>query len=381
MRISGGSAALIIASLSFFSIVVVRFAIPSILPYVIAREGVNEALGGLLISIFWVGYTVFQLIGGLITDRYGFTALIYVLALISALTMAYPLALTHYYYLAALQFCIGSLSAVAYVLLVSMVLVNYRRSGLGVGIYQSMFFIASSVSILLTPLFVTDYSELFVIYAATVLLALAALLVAIRRGLIREVNKTRSTLRIGPENPGFLGIGLLRFSSGFSYLGFLSWSTYYVIRTFGTPLSTSGFYAFMASILGTVGAVLGGYVGDKLGYVYPSASASGLLAMDLVILSLVRSPPVVIGVMLTLGFLYGFYASPTMATTKFARNVGATSGFLNFMSQLGGTLSPYLIGFITQLFSIYLALLIVGLTSIALVMIGLLLVSAYGFSR
>ncbi|WP_054857938.1 hypothetical protein [Vulcanisaeta sp. JCM 16159] len=88
-----------------------------------------------------------------------------------------------------------------------------------------------------------------------------------------------STIYIGPGDLRILGMGFIRLSSGFSYLGFLSWSTYYVVHVLKVSPSLSGFYAFLASIMGSVGAVIGGYLGDKVGYALPSILSSLLLAI------------------------------------------------------------------------------------------------------
>ncbi len=46
----GGLTIVLIASLAFFSVVLVRFSIPSLLPYLIGLNGINTVMGGLIIS-------------------------------------------------------------------------------------------------------------------------------------------------------------------------------------------------------------------------------------------------------------------------------------------------------------------------------------------
>ncbi|WP_054855331.1 MFS transporter [Vulcanisaeta sp. JCM 16161] len=142
----------LVASLAFFSVVLVRFSIPSLLPYLIGSSGVNTVMGGLIVSSLWIGYTIFQVIGGLIVDKYGYKVVLYVLILISIINILYPIIISQYYLLLIVQFVMGSLLAITYVALISMVLSNYGRGGLGAGIYQSMFFLASSISIMVSPL-------------------------------------------------------------------------------------------------------------------------------------------------------------------------------------------------------------------------------------
>lgn len=346
MKVSGGITIVLAASLAFFSVVLVRYSIPALLPYMVGKNGISTVMGGLIITVLWVGYTVFQVIGGLIVDRYGYNVVLYVLILIAALNATYPLIINQYYLLLVVQFIMGSLLAITYVSLISMVLLNYGRGGGlgGAGIYQSMFFLASSISIILSPL-------LFSINRFTPFLLFSAIVASSLVPLTRVNNKVGGgSIVIGPENLGVLGMGgFIRLSSGFSYLGFLGWSTYYVVHVLGISPTLSGFYAFLSSIMGSLGAVIGGLTGDKAGYAIPSILSSLSLSIIVIVIPELTAFYLVAFLMLLLGFFYGFYAAPpSIAISKYTRNVGATSGFLNFMSQLGGSISPYVIGFLLQ---------------------------------
>ncbi|ADN49465.1 MFS transporter [Vulcanisaeta distributa] len=360
-----GLTIVLIASLAFFSVVLVRFSIPSLLPYLIGLNGINTVMGGLIISALWVGYTIFQVIGGLIVDKYGYNVVIYVLILISIINVLYPIIINQYYLLLIVQFIMGSLLAIAYVALISMVLSNYSRGGLGAGIYQSMFFLASSVSIMISPLlFSINRFIPFIAYSIIVISSIIPVAKVPRRG------RVGGTIYIGPGNLRILGMGFIRLSSGFSYLGFLSWSTYYVVHVLKVSPSFSGFYAFLASIMGSVGAVIGGYLGDRVGYALPSILSSLLLAIIVSVIPRLSILYLLAFLMLLLGFFYGFYAAPSIAISRLTTNIGATSGFLNFMSQLGGSISPYVIGFLLQYYDFPETLLIIGIASAALVIIG-----------
>jgi MFS family permease len=57
----------------------------------VGRNGISTALGGLVISMLWVGYTIFQVIGGFLVDRYGYGIVIYILIMIALLNTLYRL--------------------------------------------------------------------------------------------------------------------------------------------------------------------------------------------------------------------------------------------------------------------------------------------------
>ncbi|GAB6945971.1 MFS transporter [Vulcanisaeta sp. JCM 16161] len=355
----------LVASLAFFSVVLVRFSIPSLLPYLIGSSGVNTVMGGLIVSSLWIGYTIFQVIGGLIVDKYGYKVVLYVLILISIINILYPIIISQYYLLLIVQFVMGSLLAITYVALISMVLSNYGRGGLGAGIYQSMFFLASSISIMVSPLlFSINKFTPFIVFSIIVASSIMPVARVPRRG------KVSGAIYIGPNDLRIVGMGFIRLSSGFSYLGFLSWSTYYVVHVLKVAPSLSGFYAFLASIMGSVGAVVGGYLGDRVGYALPSISSSLLLAIIVSVIPRLSIIYLLALLMLLLGFFYGFYAAPSIAISRLTQNIGATTGFLNFMSQLGGSISPYVIGFLLQYYDFPETLLIIGVVSVVLIIIG-----------
>ncbi len=122
--------------------------------------------------------------------------------------------------------------------------------------------------------------------------------------------------------------------------------------------------------MGSVGAVVGGYLGDRVGYALPSISSSLLLAIIVSVIPRLSIIYLLALLMLLLGFFYGFYAAPSIAISRLTQNIGATTGFLNFMSQLGGSISPYVIGFLLQYYDFPETLLIIGVVSVVLIIIG-----------
>lgn len=141
----------------------------------------------------------------------------------------------------------------------------------------------------------------------SIIVILSAILVT----KIPESCRVSSTIYIGPGDLRILGMGFIRLSSGFSYLGFLSWSTYYVVHVLKVSPSLSGFYAFLASIMGgSVGAVIGGYLGDKVGgYALPSILSSLMLA---IIVSVIPR----LSIIYLLAFLMLLLASSTAFTQR-----------------------------------------------------------------
>ncbi len=354
----------------FLLIVMIRFTTPSLLPFLGQLMHVDTSIEGLLVTAYWVGYTAFMIPSGAVVERAGVKSAIIAGIALAAIFVLFPLFIDSYDYILMLQFTAGSLSSLIYVFLVSLIVATQRRSGLAVGIFQSAFFIGSSISIAVTPLlFSFNYVIPFISYGIP-LIPLTALLL----GVGGEGREQASSPAI---NAGVVGMGLIRFAAGFSYLGFVAWSTYYSVHVLGATHSMSGVYAFTSTALGSIGTIIGGAVGDRLGYVAPSVFGSSMIAAIVLIIYWLPLPFQEV-FMAIMGFMYGFYASPSLASSKSSTRISSVSAFLNFMTQLGGTASPYLIGRMLGLLGFASAFAILGVTSMALIITGSLLLRRPG---
>ncbi len=355
---------LIVAFFLFFVIVMIRFAVPSLLPFLEIIMNVRTAMEGLLVTSYWLGYTAFMLPSGIIIDRVGHRRILIMSISLAVIFLMYPIIIKSYRALLIAQFIIGSLSAMVYVALVSQVISSQEKSGLAVGIYQSAFFIASSISIALTPILYSINAAIpFIVYSISLFITLIPAIM-----VKPEATKRGNSNRFGIN---VIGMGLIRLAAGFSYLGFIAWATYYSVHVLHAPASGSGLYVFTSTILGSIGTIMGGALGDRLGYAGPSILGSSAIAISILVIYWM---PFIVQelLMLIMGFMYGFYASPSLASSRSSSSIGTTSAFLNFMTQLGGTISPYLIGTLLESGFEY-AYLALGSSSLALVVAGSIL--------
>ncbi len=135
----------------------------------------------------------------------------------------------------------------------------------------------------------------------------------------------------------------------------------------------SGIYAFTSTALGSIGTIIGGgAIGDRFGYVAPSILGSSMIAAIVLIIYWLPFP-LQETFMAMMGFMYGFYASPSLASSKSSARISSASAFLNFMTQLGGTASPYLIGRMLGFLGFASAFTALGVISMALIIMGSLL--------
>lgn len=308
--------------------------------------------GSILITSYWIGYTALQIPAGYLADRYGtakVSKLSFLFLFVSFMLM--PLAVNNYSFLIALQILLGSLSSIVYVSGISLV---QRTSSVSVrsffiGIFQTGFFLGSSIGEYLV-LRLLDISFFVSFIAVIALLFLAAFLnLALQKDY---PNRTHERVRVVPK--GILYVSMIRFAAGFMYLGFLSFFTTFLVYDKIVPFSMVYIYAWVPSIGGIIGSPVGGFLSRKMGTDKAIAAIIPIVALGLImyLISFLPKAGIILASSMT-GFFYGLYAGPSMGMAShigMEENLGISSGILNFSSQVGGVISPLVIG---SLYSVY----------------------------
>ena len=358
--------------LSFILNSTVRFFIPVLLPFLIVSLNIDLYLGSLLITAYWIGYTFFQIPAGIMGDRFGTARVNKVFFILLAFSFPFIYFLRESYPgLFALQIIIGAISAVIYITDASLVQKWSPMSGraASVGIYQTGFFVGASLG----EFFVLEMFRFSFVLPFVVILAFLVSVSVLNLIYIRE---PKSTLRKtkGKLSMDIIYVCFIRFSAGFSYIGYLSLFTTFIVFDHITAYSGAYSLAWIPASGGIIGSPIGGYLSAKhsKGKSMVSISSAALIGLSLILLPYVQIFYVLLISSLT-GFFYGLYAGPSMSmASDFSggdRNVSSSSGIINFSSQIGGAISPLIVGF---MFSIYgnfdLAFLIMGtITLITLV--------------
>ena len=148
------------------------------------------------------------------------------------------------------------------------------------------------------------------------------------------------------------------------------------------PYSSAYLYAWIPAAGGLITSPIGGLISRKMKNGKPLVSILPVIALAGMIIYINFAPLAAIFIISFMtGALYGLYAGPSMGmASDFSgsdRNLASSSSILNFSSQVGGTVSPLLMGF---LFSIYgnfqLAFIIVAIISILTLIIPLIRLTA-----
>jgi len=357
------------STFSFFLNSTVRFFVPVLLPFIISTLDISVYEGSLLVTAYWIGYTLFQIPGGYLSDKVG-TARISKISfvLLSICFFFIPVVIRNYYLLALVQLLLGSVSSVVYVSGMSLVqrASSVSNRPLFIGIFQTGFFLGSSIGEYIV-LRTFDLSFTWSFISISVLLISASVLNIIFQ---KEPKKLEAKKRIVPK--GILYVSMIRFSAGFLYLGFLSLFTTFLVYDKISPFSLSYLYDWIPAVGGIIGSPLGGLLSRKMGTDKAIAAIVPIMGFS-VLISVIALLPAdwILAFSFLTGFFYGLYAGPSMGMifhVSSEETLGASTGILNFSSQFGGIVSPLLIG---ALFSIYgnfrIPFLLIGLVSAVMV--------------
>ena len=363
--------------MSFFMNVAVRFFIPSILPLLIVLQGLSKFMAGLLITSYWIGYALIQLPAGIIADKIGSGNLAKISFLgFSAVFSLLYFTLHSFMAMSAIQFALGIFSGMIYISDASLIQrqVHYSRRTTGIGLYQAGFFVASTVGfVLVISLVRIDLYLPFILYSA-MLFAVSILNLVFIRTTKEPVRRERILLRLGRK---LVLTGIIRFAASISFIGFAGWIAVFLVDS-GVPYYETFYYSWFLFVGGIVGSPLSGVITDRFAKRKFEIAFTGSLfiGISLVALTFLQNIIFMIPAFISMGFLYGFYAAPSISIASDVshdnREVGSSTGFLNLTSQVGATISPFLIGLISEITgNLRLSFEVVGFISILSLMITL----------
>jgi MFS family permease len=353
-----------------------RFFIPVLIPLLVASLNISVYMASLFITSYWLGYTLFQIPSGIIADRVGVARV----AKLSFLLMLMVFSLFYftknsYTEILIIQFFLGCFSATVYVSDTSTVQKWIPASGRPtyVGIYQTGFFIGASLGeyFILRAL---DISFVFLYISIIIILVIAAVVNFL---FIREpaAKKSRERTRIDKR---ILYVAMIRFSAGFLYIGFITLFTTFIVFDHIIPYHSAYLYAWIPAAGGIITSPVGGLISSKIKRGKSLVSIIPVIVLGCTVIYINYAPvAAVFGISFLSGMLYGLYAGPSMGmASDFSggdHNLASASSILNFSSQVGGTVSPLIMGYF---FSIYgnfrFAFTIVAFISIIIVLIPLI---------
>ncbi len=353
-----------------------RFFIPVLIPLLVTSLNISVYMASLFITSYWIGYTVFQIPSGIIADRIGVARVAKLSFLLMIIVFSFfYFGKNSYSEILIIQFFLGCFSATVYVSDTSTIQKWIPASGRStfIGIYQTGFFIGASLGeyFILRGL---NISFRFLYVSIMVVLVIAAIINFI---FIKEPEKKKTKIRTRINKKIFY-VAMIRFSAGFLYIGFITLFTTFIVFDHIVPYPDAYLYAWIPAVGGIITSPVGGWISSKIKRGKSLVSIIPVIILGATIIYINYAPVAVIfGISFLSGMLYGLYAGPSMGmASDFSggdHNLASASSILNFSSQIGGTVSPLIIGYF---FSIYenfrLAFIVVAVISILIVLIPLI---------
>ena len=349
------------------------------IPYISKEYRLSSWESGVVMGAFFAGYSLFQIPGGLLADRFGMRK-------VASLAMAWWSVFT------ALTGFAGSLSQLIFTRFVF---------GLGEGLYpacsfkaiavwfpkaerataNAIQFAAGSLGTAIGPLVVVAIMSYWgwrhVFYALLIPGLVAALLFWIfvhddpaksNRVTAEELaeieeGETEIPNVLSPRvralsvlgDPAIIGYFLVLFTFDIGYWGITTWLPTYLLSARGFTMFEMGMAAALPNFVGIVASLMGGWISDryfarnrKLPILLSQISSALLLYLSFITTS---SAMVVIYQALagfTLNFFFtAFWALPM--TTVHKDKMAVASGFINMAGQIAAFAAPVLIGYLVQL--------------------------------
>uniref|UniRef100_UPI00313F0869 MFS transporter n=1 Tax=Bacillus sp. OTU530 TaxID=3043862 RepID=UPI00313F0869 len=156
----------------------------------------------------------------------------------------------------------------------------------------------------------------------------------------------------------FFGVYIGQFSNASTLYFFLTWFPSYLVQEKGITIQKAGFLGSIPYIAAGIGVLVGGYWSDKMikrgisvGIARKTPIIIGLLgACSIVLANYMSSPSLVITIMSIAFFAQGMSAISWSLVSDIAPKelVGLAGGVFNFIGNLGGILTPIVIGFIVS---------------------------------
>ncbi len=353
-----------------------RMVMSAAVPFIAKDFDLTAFQSGVLMSVFFAGYAIAQVPGGLLADRFGVRRVTSVAMLwwsaFAAMTGAAPN-------------------------LIVMLLARFLF-GLGEGVYPASAFkavavwfpakeraTANAVKLASTPLggalapllvvavmsVGTWRTVFYVLFVPGVLIALLFWMLVdddpaksprVTPGELAEIegdegpvvarSDTGPGLAAALREPGILRYFLVLFTFNIGYWGFTSWLPTYLVKARGFSTVQMGIAASLPFFAATLGCLVGGWISDRFFSSNRRLPILGtqLAAAGLLYLTYASTSTVTLVICQTLaGFFLSFFSSTFWAlpiTTMPRSLMGVLTGLINMAGQIAAFLSPMLVGYL-----------------------------------
>ncbi|MBL8271269.1 MFS transporter [Steroidobacter sp.] len=347
-----------------------RMVIASVLPMIVAEFSLDSLQAGMILSAFFVGYSLLQIPGGILADRYGPRRVIaFSLVAWSAFIAGTGLVGT-LGALLVMRLLFGAAEGVFPAAASKCLVLWFPPTELGRA--NGIKLAATQIGPAIAPPFAAfmiltfGWRGVFLSLILPGLLLLPLVLRYIKEPVVTSAAEPNSEpSKIGSIGSAFevfrskqlLGCALVLFLALSANWTILSWLPTYLIKAHGFSISKMGLYSAIPSLGGTLGYYLGGSISDRYfagKRVVPISAGLALSAAFTYLAAQSSTGEVAVGFLTLTLFslciaLSGLFTLPLLLVPK--RLAGTALGVANTAGQCAGLLSPLAVGWLLSVTS------------------------------
>lgn len=352
-----------------------RMVISISLPFIGSDFNINSVAQGAILSSFFAGYSIFQIPGGLLADKFGFRKILSIgitwwsiFTTMTGMVLSYPSMLIVRCLFGLGEGCFPGASWKA--------ISTYfprKQKGTATAIQSTVNTLGPAVASVVAAAIIAAYGWRRVF----ILLGIPGVLIGVfiwlkfkdnpaehpkmtkeelaelDQDVCEREDKSRISFKDFLTKPILWQMVLIWFLFDITFWGFVSWLPTYLMKARGFSLIKTGIYGSLPYLVGTVSIVLGGYLSDhtkgqRKWLFIPNAFISGLFLYltykaPTTNMCIVYQCTAAFFMFLAQGAFWGLVVDsmpPSIA--------GASTGTVNFGGQIAGFISPFVMGYLIQ---------------------------------
>jgi len=353
-----------------------RIAMSVAIPYIAVDYHLSPLAMGVVMSVFFAGYSISQIPGGLLADIFGVRRIATIAMLWWSAFTAITGAAANLTQMVIIRFVFGLGEGMFPACTFKTIAVWFPKKERATA--TAMVLASNSLGAALAPLAVVGIISLWGWRAVFYALFLPGVLISLLFWLFIP-DKPSESSRVSPEEvveieesdvvptqnsetktnnleilkePNVWKYFFALFTFDLAYWGFLTWLPTYLVKARGFSSVQMGVAASLPFFAGTVGSVLGGWASDKFfsnNRRMPIVASQLLTALLLYLTFAANSVTMLVICQTLVGFFIScffsvFWALPMNTIPK--RFMGVTGGFINMAGQIAAFSSPIFIGYL-----------------------------------
>ncbi|NYF24849.1 MFS transporter [Sporosarcina sp. JAI121] len=355
-----------------------RMVITIALPFIGDDLNLNATAQGLLLSIFFAGYALFQIPGGMLSDKFGFRRVVSIAIIwwsifttLTGFIFSYPLLLLLRFVFGLGEAALpgGSYKAIA-------TYFPSKQRGTATGIQSTVNTLGPAIAAVVAAAIIGLYGWRVVF----IVMGLPGLAIGVyiwlkfkdnpkdhpkitkeelaeldedAEGNLSEKKKSDESFKELLKKPILWQMALIWFFFDITFWGFTSWLPSYLIKEKGLSLMSTGIYSALPYLVGTIAIVLGGYLSDKVKgnrkWVFIPSSLAGGVALFFMFQTSSLTMVIIFQcfaaffMFLAQGAFWGL-----VVVSLPAKIMASGSATVNCFGSIAGFISPFLMGYMIQ---------------------------------